>query len=238
MDWEHVGVEQIMAGYSVEDGVYTCLSCGKRFCDGEIFRFEDRFFEAGRAVQTHVEAEHPDRFECLIQERVSLTDHQKELFRMFYSGLSDGEIAKKMGVSASTVRHQKFVFREKAKAATLYIAAWSMAERQMGLLPVHKGAKMVDERYEMTQEEYSKILKNVFETLEPLRLKVFSAKEKKKIATLRRISEEFEPGRKYAEKEVNAILVAIYDDFATLRRYLIEYGYMNRTTDCNTYWLK
>ncbi|MFR2551837.1 MAG: DUF2087 domain-containing protein [Clostridioides difficile] len=40
--------------------------------------------------------------------------------------------------------------------------------------------------------------------------------------------EQFERGKKYSEKEVNQILESIYDDFATIRRYLIEYGFMSR----------
>jgi len=27
-------------------------------------------------------------------------------------------------------------------------------------------------------------------------------------------------------------------DHATLRRYLIEYGFLERTQDCGTYWVK
>ena len=95
---------------------------------------------------------------------------------------------------------------------------------------------MMDEHCVITEEETAKILKNVFESMEPLKLKVFSAKEKKKIVTLRRLAEEFEPGRKYAEREINEILKAVYGDYVTLRRYLIEYGYLTRTPDCKTYW--
>ena len=48
--------------------------------------------------------------------------------------------------------------------------------------------------------------------------------------------EQFEPGRTYTEKEVNGILRDIFDDYVTLRRYLIEYGFLERTRDCRTYW--
>lgn len=97
---------------------------------------------------------------------------------------------------------------------------------------------MVNERYVLTEDEYQKILGNVFESLDPLRLKVFSSKEKKKVATLRRISDEFISGWQYSEKEINAILKEIYPDFATLRRYLVEYGHLARTADCRVYWKK
>ena len=82
----------------------------------------------------------------------------------------------------------------------------------------------------------TKILSAVFESLEPLKLRVFSAKEKRKVVALTKIVEQFEPGRTYTEKEVNGILRDIFDDYVTLRRYLIEYGFLERTRDCRTYW--
>jgi len=97
---------------------------------------------------------------------------------------------------------------------------------------------MVDDRYSITKSEEEKILASVFESLQPLKLKVFSSKEKKKIVTLRKIASQFEQGRKYTEKEVNFTLITIYEDFATIRRYLVEYGFMERTNDCKEYWLK
>ena len=43
---------------------------------------------------------------------------------------------------------------------------------------MHDGAKMVDDRYLMTQEEYERYLKNAFKSLEPLKLEHFPVKEK------------------------------------------------------------
>ena len=97
---------------------------------------------------------------------------------------------------------------------------------------------MVDDRYNITEKENQQILESAFEYLSPLKLKLFSPKEKKKIVILRKIAEQFEKNRHYSEKEVNQILEAIYDDYVTIRRYLIEYGYMNRTKDCKEYWLR
>ena len=42
---------------------------------------------------------------------------------------------------------------------------------------------------------------------------------------------------KYSECEVNEILKPIYDDYMTIRRYLIMYGFMERTRDGRQYWL-
>ena len=245
MEFENASAESIARGCEKRDGAWVCLYCGRRFELGEVFACEGRLLKASRAAESHVRTAHPDRLGELFAlggKYLSLTDHQRELFRCFASGLSDAEIARQMGVTPSTVRRQRFTFRERAKSAKLFLAAWQIAEEnkddRAALLPIHKEATMVDDRYIITEEENRKILSNVFESLEPLRLKVFSSKEKKKIAILRRIAAEFEAGREYTEKEVNAILMAIYPDFATIRRYLVEYGYMDRTPDCRAYWKK
>jgi len=52
------------------------------------------------------------------------------------------------------------------------------------------------------------------------------------------IAARFPPGRRYPEREVNQILRDIHEDYVTLRRYLIEYGFLERTQDCGEYWVK
>jgi len=177
-----------------------------------------------------------------------ITENQKELLMMIHDGLSDNEIAKKTGVAPATIRHQRFVFREKAKQAKLYLAIFEVAEEAVSsykiknakddLVDVHSGAKMVDDRYSITKAEEDRVIASAFESLEPLVLKVFSAKEKKKLVILRKIAAQFDKGVKYTENEINSILKPIYEDYATIRRYLIEYGFMERTKNCKEYWLK
>lgn len=251
-DLDNLTAREIADGYTFDESrnAYICTDCGKVFETSEIFCFADRYFEASRAVRMHAASEHGNRLsEILLSEDkyLQLTDNQKELLRLFSEGISDSEAAGRLHVSPSTVRHQRFVFREKAKAAKMYMAVWEMVTAGSvknkiaagsELLPVHGGAKMIDERYEITEEENAKIIASVFTSMEPLKLKVFSSKEKKKIVTLRKIAGQFEKDRKYTEKEVNGILADIYDDYAVIRRYLIEYGFMNRTRDCSSYWLQ
>ncbi len=45
---------------------------------------------------------------------------------------------------------------------------------------------------------------------------------------------EFEPGRRYDEKEVNAIVGVFFNDHAALRRYLVDEGFLDR--DHGVYW--
>jgi len=58
------------------------------------------------------------------------------------------------------------------------------------------------------------------------------------LIALREIAEKFQNSRIYREKEVNEILKGFYDDYVTLRRYLIEYGLLDRKRDGSQYWLK
>lgn len=48
--------------------------------------------------------------------------------------------------------------------------------------------------------------------------------------------DHFEFGRDYTEKEVNEILGAVYDDYAILRRYLVDTGRLDRDSYGHHYW--
>lgn len=248
-----ISLDEIKNGYSYDSDkrIYTCLNCGKEFETGEMFPIDNRFYDASKAIQLHVEKEHGNMLDILTsfdKKYTGITENQKELLSMMYDRLSDNDIARKTGAAPATIRHQRFVFREKAKQAKLYLAIFEVVDKAMyenkvkssedELVSIHPGAKMVDDRYFITKVEEEKIISSVFESLQPLKLKVFSPKEKKKIVILRKIAKQFEKDRKYSEKEVNSILKAIYEDYATIRRYLIEYGFMERTNDCKEYWLK
>ena len=60
------------------------------------------------------------------------------------------------------------------------------------------------------------------------RLRQMPASRKKRVVVLRRLLEQFEPGRAYAEPEVNAMLRMAHEDYATLRRELVDYGFLSR----------
>ncbi len=66
------------------------------------------------------------------------------------------------------------------------------------------------------------------------RLKVIPAQRKKREVVLRHILNEFEPGVRYSEKQVNGILARFHEDTATLRRELIAYKLMGRSE--GEYW--
>jgi len=61
------------------------------------------------------------------------------------------------------------------------------------------------------------------------RLVAIPARAGKRRVILEHIACEFEPGVKFTEKEVNAVLSRFYEeDYVSLRRYLIDTGLMER----------
>ncbi|EON25759.1 hypothetical protein CF8_0082 [Nocardioides sp. CF8] len=60
------------------------------------------------------------------------------------------------------------------------------------------------------------------------RLAQIPAKRKTRAAALLEVLSRFEPGRDYAEPEVNEVLVGVHEDFAYLRRELVNYRYLSR----------
>ena len=60
------------------------------------------------------------------------------------------------------------------------------------------------------------------------RLRQIPRARKKRVIVLRRLLQRFEPERRYPEQEVNEILREAHDDVATLRRELVDYGFMVR----------
>jgi hypothetical protein len=68
------------------------------------------------------------------------------------------------------------------------------------------------------------------------RLREIPLAGKKFMAVLRYVAKSFEMGREYSEKEVNAVLEAFNEDYATLRRALIDFRWLERERDGRVYW--
>lgn len=112
---ENLTYEELRQGYRVDlaTGTMICVCCGKAFEPGEVFEFEGRFFEAARAVRMHLERVHPRPFDELLRQDSkynTLTANQKDLFTLFRQGLSDSEIAEKLGspLRPSAIRSLSF----------------------------------------------------------------------------------------------------------------------------------
>jgi hypothetical protein len=239
-------LEELKCGYIEKDDFYICLLCGKKIEKGIIYPEDNTLYEAGRYIRIHIEKVHQSVFEYLLQldkDLIGLTDHQKGLLRLFHQGRSDSEVQKEMGIgSVSTVRNHRFALKEKERQSKLFLAVMELSREKDKHAPTFvdlpKTAQMTDDRYHVTREENEELLRKYFPEGTDGPLKTFSIQEKHKLVVLREIAGRFESGRIYSEKEVNGILKAAYDDHVTLRRYLIEYGFLDRKLDGSQYWLK
>lgn len=66
------------------------------------------------------------------------------------------------------------------------------------------------------------------------RLKEIPAQRSKRLVILERLVQEFEPGVRYPERQVNFTLQMIHPDYAALRRYMVDEGLMTRAD--GVYW--
>ena len=241
--------DDLKCGYVQDGDHYVCLLCSKKIAKGIIYPEEGVYYEAGRYMKRHIEKVHQSVFEHLNhldKKLTGLTDHQNSLLRLFYEGKSDGEIQEELGIgSASTIRNHRFSLREKERQSRVYLVMMELLKEKTKpdqsartFLVPPKAAKMVDDRYNITQKESNELLEKLFPNGPEGPLKTFAIKEKHKLVVLRQIAKRFESERTYSEKEINQILNDVYEDFVTLRRGLIEYGFLDRTPDGGQYWLR
>ena len=238
--------DNLKCGYIQEEDHYVCLLCGKKIEKGIVYPQEGIFYDAARYMRLHIEQAHQSVFDylnILDKKLTGITDHQSSLLRLFYQGKSDGEVQKEMGIaSASTIRNHRFALKEKERQSKVYLVMMELLKEKSKhystFIDPPKTAKMVDDRYKVTQKDSDKLLKTLFPEGTDGPLKTFSIKEKHKLVALQEIVKRFQGERTYTEKEINQILKIVYHDFATLRRYLIEYGFLDRTPDGSQYWLQ
>lgn len=249
MIWNY-DLEDIIKGYSEDKSTYKCVICQKTFEKGRIYQEDENLYDAMGAVTYHIKKQHGSLAAYLLSQDLSvigLTDIQRKLLLLLLEEKSDQEIGKELGIAQSTVRNHRFKLREKEKQAKLFVALMSSLEEETNksigksdtgtLEDIHSTATMVDDCYIITDKERVKTIETYMDKTGAL--KQFPAREKKKIILLGEIMKNFKVGSEYTEAEVNRVLKRIYEeDYPTIRRALIEYGFMDRTADCKIYRVK
>ena len=66
------------------------------------------------------------------------------------------------------------------------------------------------------------------------RLTEIPSNRQKRLIILERLSQEFEPGHRYQERDVNFTLQLFHPDYAALRRYMVDEGLLTRAE--GVYW--
>src|SRR3989339_301856 len=91
--------------------------------------------------------------------------------------------------------------------------------------------------FDIAPSDIQKVLETVIISKDPIQINRFPKKEKLKYIVLCMICHLFEKDKVYTEKEVNEILEVVYEDFVILRRYLIDYHFLDRKPNGSAYWL-
>lgn len=241
MDLQQVAVDDLVVGYQLDQEHYCCLFCAEKFYVHEVFGVDGRFLTAEGMAKQHITSAHLSPFHAILQldkKLTGLSDVQMEMLEHFFNQTPDQEIVKNSSVnSVSTVRQHRFKLREKERQAKLFLALMQLLKDPQKYA-VHKGARQVDERYGIEQVEREKVLKTYFKNGLDAGIDTIPSKEKKKLIILQHILMRFDQEKHYSEKEVNDILKGVHADYVSLRRHLIEYGFMERSDDGSSYWVK
>ncbi len=236
---------EIAQGYAFDKTTnsFNCALCDASFEQGVIYPCAEQYYDAEKMVKQHVKEKHNGTFNYLLaldKQYTGVSPNQKEVLSLMFQGHSDYEIAKILKLSISTIRNYRFRFKEKERQAKIYSALMQLLKdeqtNETELIAPHNSATTIDDRYVITEQERQKTLQNNF--TEDGRLRVLPRKEKKKIIILTEIAKSFKSNQSYTEKEVDRILKRVFDDHVTLRRYLIEYGFLDRNNDGSKYWVK
>jgi len=245
----NASLDDLKRGYWEEPNYYGCLLCGKRVEKGIVYQEDGILYEAEKKIRVHIQKNHYSVFDYLLgldKKITGLSEHQKGLLQLFFQGKSNAEIQSEMGIgSPSTIRNHRFVLKEKARQAKIFMVIVELLKEkeQSSTLSymspdLSSTTSIVIGPYKLSEEEINKILKRCFPQGTDGPLKTFDLKQKNRLVVLREITRRFDATRIYHEKEVNEILKTVADDFATIRRQLVEYGYMYRKSDGSEYWVK
>jgi hypothetical protein len=223
---------------------FCCLYCDTCFEDGLIYPVNEVNAAAEKAAAIHVAQSHGGPFTALMKkDSAGLPDVQKKVLQLLYEGKADSEIAQTLGgKSTSTVRNHRFALRKREAEARSFLALMRLLDEKRPDTPrfiqYPKEVAAQDDRAKVTEKEAAVMESRYLQELPEggVVLTGWPKKQKDKLVLLRRIAGLFQEGRRYTEKEVNAILSPVWSDHVTIRRYLIEYGFLNRKNDCSEYW--
>ncbi len=225
-------------GYYLADGLYHCLYCTASFAENQVYPLDGQFYTAKGMIENHLTSVHQGPLLALLSEsheQFGISTAQLAALQLFAQDLPDKVIAQRLAVSSSTVRNHRFKLREKARQARYLLAAMALLDKPDPTLVPHAGATMIDERYQITATERAQIIQASMD--QNGWIETWPRKEKRKIVLLSVLIKDFDPHKNYAEPAVNDILKQHVADYVTVRRYLIEYGFLKRTNDGKTYWV-
>ncbi|HEX5771070.1 MAG TPA: DUF2087 domain-containing protein [Nocardioidaceae bacterium] len=125
-------------------------------------------------------------------------------------------------------RHRDFkqvVRARMAQTGETYTAARAALEQQAPPHVAPSPESPGPTAYEAARQDQARLVGRLFTDG---RLAQIPAKRKTRAGALLEVLTRFEPGMVYTEPEVNEILLSVHEDFAYLRRELVNYHYLER----------
>lgn len=155
--------------------------------------------------------------------------------------LSVEQLAGLLNIRSSTVSHHLAILSEAglvSARSNSYYNIYQLEPKALESIAQHLLAKdtLPTIVAEVDMDAYDRKVLDDF-TLPNGRLKSIPAQRKKLEAILRYLARSFDPGKRYSEKEVNAILASYHEDTATLRREMVGTGLLGRSSGGTEYWL-
>lgn len=235
---EKMTAAMLKNGYLSQKEDYVCLSCGKSFNKDEIFGIGGHFYNGKYAVEEHVSRKHGGALKAILSlptEVTGISQTQRNLMQLLSLDLTDQEIAEQLDISTSTIRNHRFKLKERKRQALYFIAAMELLEGVNDKMNVNEvSIRNYDERFQIEEKDRAKALKTFINT--DGRVEQIPRKEKSKIILLQHLAESFSEQKIYKETDVNSIIMEMFDDYVSVRRYLIQYGFLARTNDGKKYW--
>jgi predicted transcriptional regulator len=150
------------------------------------------------------------------------------------------EISKSLSLGASTISHHLSILGEAGLITGKTQGYYNVYSLHTN--PLQETAKrflkhdsLMKLAVETTSDAYERKVLTAFTTPEG-KITAFPMQEKKFLVLVRYVLQEFEPGIRYTEKQVNGILSRFNKDTARLRRALVEHKLMEREGGGGKYW--
>lgn len=211
-------------GYHLTQGQLCCNYCSQQFAPDQV---------AG--MTTHLQTAHGGSLQAVLTTPDSantLTAKQRELLTSFAARKNDAELADELDVTTSTIRHQRFTFRQKAAQAQLYLAQYQSvfgAATAHELLRLPKRAQSLGITAADSEQTLHQYLDGEHITRWP-------RKEKLRVILCLHVLQSFSAQQLYTHAETAALLGQFSADYNSLARYLIDYDLLARTPDGQYYW--
>lgn len=163
-------IEELEKGFVETEAYVKCIICEEMFIKGRIYEVDGNLYDAKKTAEIHMKERHKSMLSYLLNMNsiyTGISSSQKAVIELIALGLTDKEIAAKLGIANSTIRNHRYKLREKEKQAKLFLATMNLLAKNInkdinvleeGLIcDAHKGATTLDDRFNITKEEKVKV---------------------------------------------------------------------------------